>query len=113
MGLKRRNISYHLQEIRHEIVKNLNGSGCSRGYRSHWHALMLKGIQVPRRVVEELCRELDPVGCRERKAHRLQRRQYTNPGPNFALHTDGYDKLKPYGFLYMGVLTDSVEGCFG
>ena len=70
MGLKRRNISYNIQEIRQEIVTNLNGLGCS-GYRSHWHALRLKGIQVPRRVVEELCLELDPFGCHERKAHRL------------------------------------------
>ena len=75
MGLKRRNISYNIQEIREEIVKNLNGPGRSGGHRLHWHALRLKGIQVPRRVVEELCRrELDPVGRHERKAHRLQRR---------------------------------------
>ena len=110
IGLKRRNISYNIHEIRQEIIKNLNGPGCSGGHRSRSHALRLKGIQVPRRVVEELCRELDPVCCHERKAHRLQRRQYTNPGPNFAWHTDGYDKLKPYG---LGVLTDSVEECFG
>ena len=77
MGLKRRNVSYNIQEIRQEIVKNLNGPGCSGGYRSHWHPFRLKGIQVPRRVVEELCRELDPVGCHERKAHCLPRRQHT------------------------------------
>ena len=47
----------------------------------HWHALRLKGIQVPQRVVEELRRELDPVGFHERKAYRLQWRQYMNPGP--------------------------------
>ena len=46
--------------------------------------------------------ELEPAGCHERKAHRLQRRQYTNPGPNFAWYTDGYDKLKPYGFPIHG-----------
>ena len=28
MGLKRRNVSYNIQEIRQEIVKNLNGPGC-------------------------------------------------------------------------------------
>ena len=54
------------------------------------------------RVEEELCRQLDPVGCHERKAHPQQRRQYTNPGRNFAWHTDGYDKLKPYGFPIHG-----------
>ena len=47
MGLKRRNISCNIQEIRQEIVKNLNGLGCLGGYCSHWHALRLKGIQVP------------------------------------------------------------------
>ena len=104
MGLKRRNVSYDVQEVRREIMKNLNGPRCSGGYRSHWHTLRLKGIQVPRRVVEELCRELDPAGCQERKAHRLKRREYRNPGPNFAWHTDGYDKLKPYGFPIHGCI---------
>ena len=71
MGLKQRNISYIIKQIQQEIVKNLNRPGCSGGYRLHWHALRLKGIQVPQRVVEELCRELDPVGCHEREAHRF------------------------------------------
>jgi hypothetical protein len=104
MGLKTRHVSYNIQEVRQEIINNLNGPGCSGGYRSHWHTLRLKGIQVPRRVVEGLCRELDPLGCEERKAHRLKRRQYKNPGPNYAWHTDGYDKLKPYGFPIHGCI---------
>lgn len=104
LGLKRRNVLYNIQEVRREIINNLNGPGCSGGYRSHWHSLRLKGIQVPRRVVEELCRELDPAGCQERKTHRLKRREYRNPGPNFAWHTDGYDKLKPYGFPIHGCI---------
>ena len=45
MGLKQRNISYNIQEIHQEIVKNLKGLGCSGGYHSHWHTLRLKGIQ--------------------------------------------------------------------
>ena len=67
MGLKRRNVSYDVQEVRREIMKNLNGPRCSGGYRSHWHTLRLKGIQVPRRVVEELCRELDQACWLPRK----------------------------------------------
>ena len=47
MGLKLRNISYNIQEIRQEIVKNLNELGYSGGYGTHWHALRLKGIQAP------------------------------------------------------------------
>ena len=104
MGLKRRNVLYNIQEVRREIINNLNGPGCSGGYRSHWYSLRLKGIEVPRRVVEELCRELDPAGCQERKTHLLKRREYRNPGPNFAWHRDGYDKLKPYGFPIHGCI---------
>ena len=90
---------YHDTEMSmRSLQQRLHGMGLKRINIS----LRLKGIQVPRRVVEELCRELDPVGCHERKAHRLQRRQYMNPGPNFAWHTDGYDKLKPYGFPIHG-----------
>ena len=50
MGLKRRNVLYNIEEVRNEIINNLNGPGCSGGYRSHWHSLRLKGIQVPRKV---------------------------------------------------------------
>ena len=50
MELRRRNVSYDIQEIHGEIIKNLNGPRCSAGYRSHWHTLRLKGTQVPRRV---------------------------------------------------------------
>ena len=47
-GMKMKKYFYNLQEIRQAIVKNLNGPGCSGGYRSHWHELTLKGNQVPR-----------------------------------------------------------------
>ena len=40
------------------------------------------------------------------KLRRLHRRTYVCPGPNFAWHVDGYDKLKPYGFSIHG----SVDG---
>ena len=69
-----------------------------------WHALRTEGHQVPRSVVEELMRELDPVGCETRRAKRLRRRTYRVPGPNFCWHTDGYDKLKPYGFPIHGFI---------
>ena len=38
------------------------------------------------------------MGTQQRKAHRLKRRRYSIPGPNYCWHSDGYDKLKPYGF---------------
>ena len=72
MGFKRRNVSCSILNVRKEIRNSLNGPGCLGGYRSHWHALRMKGIQVPHRDVEQVCREIDPAGCQERKAHRLR-----------------------------------------
>ena len=51
-----------------------------------------------------ILREVDPEGTQTRKARRLRRRRYTSPGPNFSWHTDGYDKLKPYGFPIHGCI---------
>ena len=48
-----------------------------------------------------LLKELDPIGTSKRKARKLSRRTYNSLGPNFASHTDGYDKLKPYGFTIL------------
>lgn len=104
LGLKRRNVDFDVGEVRQRIMQLLNGPGCSGGYRSVWHCLQLQGLQVPRRVVEQLVRELDPVGCQERRAKTLTRRRYINPGPNYSWHTDGYDKLKPYGFPIHGCI---------
>jgi hypothetical protein len=41
-----------------------------------WHTLKLQGMQVPRDVIEQLMRELDPEGCAERKAKHLKRRRF-------------------------------------
>ena len=35
---------------------------------------------------------------------RLERRSYSVPGPNFILHIDGYDKLKPFGLCISGCI---------
>ena len=76
----------------------LDGLSCINGYCAMWHTLRLEGIFVPRNVVEHLLRELDPDGCKLRKAHCLKRRNYISMGPNYCWHIVGYDKLKPYGF---------------
>ncbi len=104
LNLKRKNIEYDREEVRQAILRHSSGFGRSGGYCSVRHALRLKGMTVPRCVVEEIYREVDPNGTVERKAHRLRRRRYTNPGPNFAWDADGYDKLKPYGFPIHGCI---------
>jgi len=68
-----------------------------------WHILRIRyHIHVPRRTVETILREVDPHGVEERKHRCFHRRTYGSPGPNFAWHMDGYEKLKPYGFWIHG-----------
>ena len=54
-------------------------------------------------------RELGPAGVQQGKAHRLKRKTYQNPGPNHSWHCNGYDKLKPYGFLIHGCIDSSIR----
>ena len=82
----------------------VTGQGSCGGYRTVWHTLKMEGLQVPRIVVQETLKELHPEGTERRKAHRLKRRQYHNPGPNHSWHMDGYDKLKPFGFPILGAI---------
>jgi len=103
-GLRRRSPMFDINDVRQRIQAKLNGPGCMGGYRSVWHALRMEGCQVPRRVVEQIIREVDPEGCEIRRTKRLRRRTYRVPGPNYCWHTDGYDKLKPYGFPIHGCI---------
>jgi len=107
--LLRRTPAFDLDLVRDRILRELSGPGSSSGYRSMWHTLRLENIQVPRHVVEELMRELDPDGCEQRKSRRLQRRRYLSPGPNHTWHVDGYDKLKPYGFPIHGCIDGYIR----
>ena len=61
------------------------------------HRLTLSGYQCNREIVRLALKSLDPEGVDMRKTHRLTRRRYTNPGPNYLWHLDGNDKLKPFG----------------
>ena len=104
LGLKRRTTNFDEGQIRRRIQQEIDGPGCMAGYRSMWHTLRCEGYMVPRNRVESILRELDPEGCEERRGHRLKRRAYINPGPNFCWHGDGYDKLKPFGFPIHGCI---------
>ena len=82
----------------------IDDPACLWGYRSVWHGLLLQGLRVPRTVVQQLLKEIDPRGSSLRKAHRLRRTTYCNIGPNYAWHCDGYDKLEPFGFPIHGCI---------
>ena len=66
-------------------------------------------IRIPRDMVLQMMREIDPEGVRQRKAHRLVRHRYHAQGPNYVWHVDGYDKLKPYGFCFHGAIIDGYS----
>jgi hypothetical protein len=68
------------------------------------HKLLVKKhhLRVSHDTVRLILRQVDPVGVSNRQRHRLRRRTYTSSGPNDTWHLDGYDKLRPYGFLISG-----------
>lgn len=68
-----------------------------------WHTLEMEGLRIPRVIVQDL-KEMDPEGTESRRKHRLKRREYQNPGPNYSWHIDGYDKLKCWGFPIHGAI---------
>ena len=66
----------------------INGPCSSLGYRSIWHILEMEGLRVPRVIVQDLLKEMDPDGTEVRRKHCLKRRMYHNPGPTYAWHID-------------------------
>ena len=90
-------MDYDIDNIRLHIQQDLDGPGCSGGYRTVWHTLKMEGIQVPRDIVRVVLKELDPQGVEERRLKTLCHRAYHTPGPNYSWHVHGYDKLKLYG----------------
>ena len=66
----------------------------------------MEGLHIPRVIVQDLLKEMDPEGTELRRKHRLKRREYQNPGPNYSWHIDGYDKLKCWGFP----IHDAIDG---
>ncbi|KAK2549241.1 hypothetical protein P5673_030349, partial [Acropora cervicornis] len=76
--------------VRGRINELLSGPGSSMGYCSVWHTLEMEGLRVPRVIVQDLLKEMDPEGSEFRRKQRLKRRTYQNPGPNFSWHIDGF-----------------------
>ena len=101
-GLSRRtakNLSLEtIREARERIQPLIEGPASSTGYRSVWHSLKMTDFHVPRYTIQTLLRDMDPERTQSRRRQRLRRRVYSNPGPNYAWHINGHDKLKPSGF---------------
>lgn len=93
----------NITDIIKAIVNELYLSGNNMGYKSMWNRLKFNyKLVVKRDTVYNIMKIADPEGISQRYGNRLKRRQYINPGPNYCLHTDGYDKLAQFGFYIHG-----------
>lgn len=61
-----------------------------------------------RDTVMDVLQLVDPEGVARRQRNVLRRRVYHNKGPNYLIHIDGFDKLKPYGFAIHGAICGLV-----
>ena len=105
MGLRRRYEGSPMNEVVSAMERVLRGSGSSIGYIYIYMTTQLdRNLVTNRETVRQILKIVDPEGVERRLRHRLKRRQYKVKGPNYIWHTDGYDKLKPFGFCIHGGL---------
>ncbi|XP_069126482.1 uncharacterized protein [Argopecten irradians] len=98
MNLHRRNNESSLEDIVRVILQELSNTGQNIGYRAMRRRLLTDhDINASSETVRLALSVLDAEGVRSRSRHVFRRRHYLNKGPNFAIHIDGWDKLKPYG----------------
>jgi hypothetical protein len=100
MNLLRRTNESPLEEIVGAILQELSltGTGRNIGYRAMRMRLMTDhDINASAETVRLALSVLDAEGVLARSRRVLRRRHYLSKGPNFAIHIDGWDKLKPYG----------------
>ncbi|KAK6175885.1 hypothetical protein SNE40_014262 [Patella caerulea] len=91
-------------EIALFLVDECNKSGGLHGYKIMYLKCLQEGYVVTRENVGILISTIAHDTVEQRKRRRLTRRVYTNLGPNFLWHVDGYDNLKPYGICVNGAI---------
>ena len=104
LKLRRRKDYSDLLDVAMFITKEHQTSGQLYGYRWMYLKCIQNNLRVPRDIVYEIMKMLDPEGIEAGKRHRLRRCQYKSKGPNFVWHIDSYDKLKPYGIAINGCI---------
>lgn len=103
LGLRRRGIESPLAEIVEGIHHFRRMGATNVGFRTMWRLLnMTDGIIATQETVRLALGVIDRHGVENRSRRRLNRRCYYSGGPNFCIHIDGYDKLKPYGIAIHG-----------
>ena len=103
-NLSRRKNKTNILEVAMFIQEEVEKSGQLHGYKLMHLKCIHKGYVVTQETVRLLLHIIDPEGIAIRRRGRLRRRTYVNIGPDFIWHTDGYDKLKPYGICIHGAI---------
>ena len=104
-GCQRRKELSDFDEVVRVIEIELASSSSLLSYRAMHQTLTNDhGLVVTRNVVRQILKVVDPEGVDARSRLRLRRRRYFAKGPNYILHIDGYDKLKPFGFCIQGAI---------
>lgn len=104
MGLYRKKRHSRITDVAEYIQKQIQISGRLHGYKWIHLKCIMNGFVITQEIVRELLSYLDPHGVEIRKRRRLQRRKYSNKGPNYLWHIDSYDKLKPFGICINGCI---------
>ena len=92
------------------MTELINGPCSALGYRAIWHILEMEGLRIPRVIVQDLLKKMDPEGSELRRKHRLKRRVYQNPGPNYSCISIDVTNLSVRAFLSMVQLMDLAGG---
>ncbi|CAG2246187.1 unnamed protein product [Mytilus edulis] len=105
LRLRRYGAESPLINIVQKIIQ-LHKQGYSNiGYRAMWKILnSCCGINATQETVRIALKAIHYDGVVARSRRRLVRRRYCNLGPNFCIHIDGYDKLKPFGISVHGAI---------
>lgn len=105
LGLRRYRVGSPLPAVINEVRKLCQRGLSNAGYRTIWRILKSSGrVNVSQETVRQILKTIDPAGVIIRSRRRLRRRVYINRGPNFMIHLDGYDKLKPFGISVHGAI---------
>ena len=66
-------------KVQRRMTELINGPCSSLGYRSIWHILEMEGLRVPRIIVQDLLKEIDPEGTELRRKPRGVERASHDP----------------------------------
>ncbi|EFP74613.2 uncharacterized protein PGTG_00569 [Puccinia graminis f. sp. tritici CRL 75-36-700-3] len=97
--ITREGVVEHIRHARDALLAN------SAGYRRMRQILVTNyGLHVPRQVVYDILKELDPEGMEMRLKKTCKRRVFRTIGPNHIWAADGHDKLKRFGITVYGFI---------